>query len=229
VRGLEKWIEKLSRSTAMKIASNKIKSRKIDSKDLVKELGQPFFTNTPPTKHRAGIVTGLAWTAMGGEALTVEAVALNGKDGALKLTGQMGNVMMESANLAWTYVKKFLDKPEHKEFYEKNTVHMHIPAGAVPKDGPSAGITMAACLYSLVLGKSLKPGVAMTGELTLSGEVLPVGGIKEKIMAAQRAKYKLVILPKANERDLKEVPASARKGLKFKLVSHVNEVFKAGF
>ncbi|MCC6278850.1 MAG: endopeptidase La [Oligoflexia bacterium] len=228
VRNLEKWIEKIARTTAMKIASKKATVLNVSPKNLVRYLGEPPFTDQSKPKMRPGISVGLAWTALGGETLTIEAVAVDGK-GELKLTGQMGQVMNESANIAWTYVKNFADGPKFRKFFESKTIHLHIPAGAVPKDGPSAGITMAVCLLSLVTKRSMKAGIAMTGELTLNGQVLPVGGIKEKVLAAQRMGYRHVILPSENKRDLKSLPASVKKVMRFTLVQHMDEVIKACF
>ncbi len=203
------------------------------------------------------MVTGLAWTAYGGEILFIETLPLKGK--GFKLTGQLGGVMNESANLAYSYVKKILQnkidldavvakkqsqvKPskkikvdiqpvqkkvelEHEDYLAAHEVHLHLPAGATPKDGPSAGITMALALYSLATNKAVDSDIAMTGELSLTGKVLPVGGIKEKVLAAKRAGIKNIILPKQNEKDLKEVPLLHRKGMKFYPVSHFDEVLK---
>ena len=147
----------------------------------------------------------------------------------LKLTGQMGEVMSESANIGWTYMKRAAKDERSLKRLKGQGVHLHIPAGAVPKDGPSAGITMAASLYSLVKNKSVVPGLAMTGELTLTGQVLPVGGIREKVIAAKRNGYKSIIIPRENGRDLKEIPASVKKGVKFHLVKNMNDVIKLAF
>ncbi len=223
VRGLEQFIEKLCRKQALKIATGKKFKPTILPKDLENLIGSPYFTNNGKPTLKPGMAIGLAWTAMGGETLVLESVATHGKDGALKLTGQLGNVMTESANIAWTYVKKALPK---SEFFKENTVHVHFPAGAVPKDGPSAGITLATSLFSLVTGKRVKKDLVMTGELTLTGQVLPVGGIREKVIAARRNGYKEVILPFQNKRDLKEIPLSVKKGLKFHLVKEMDEVVK---
>jgi ATP-dependent Lon protease len=186
-------------------------------------------------------VVGLAWTGYGGDILQVETIPLRGK--GLKLTGQLGEVMNESANLAYSYVKKLLQHSSEKrksikkiseeqggeDYLSSHEIHLHLPAVATPKDGPSAGITIATALYSLATDKKVKAGIAMTGELSLTGKVLPVGGIKEKVLAAKRSGIKIIILPSENEKDLKEVPERHRKGLKFFPVKHFDEVLKICF
>ena len=235
VRVMEQCVAKLCRKAVLEKVSRKRGHKKFNPqpKDLEKYLGVVRFQSELAKKNmKPGVVTGLAWTAYGGEILFIETLPLKGK-GGFKLTGQLGDVMNESATLAYSFVKKILEdqnKPKHKEkeedFLEQHEVHLHLPAGATPKDGPSAGITMALALYSLATNKRVKAGLAMTGELSLTGEVLPVGGIKEKVLAAKRAGIKTIILPKANEKDLKEVPERHRKGLKFYPVSHFDEVLK---
>ncbi len=230
VRNLEKWIEQICRNKALAVAEGKDSGKSVAIKDLEKIIGPPYFTNSRLVKFKPGISVGLAWTAMGGETLTIQSVAVPGKNPDLKLTGQMGNVMNESANIAWTYVKKSMGENKRgKKFISKNSIHLHIPAGAVPKDGPSAGISLATSLFSLVKGESVKPGLAITGELTLTGNVLPVGGIREKVIAAKRNGYSDVMLPKENARDLKEIPAGVKKGLNFHLVSNMNQVLRIAF
>ena len=210
-------------------------------------LGPKRFSSEKVQKPlEPGVVTGLAWTAFGGDILFIETLPLKGK--GFKLTGQLGDVMNESANLAYSYVKSMLQKELEEEqkpkskrkktnkdersseeaetFLSKHEIHLHLPAGATPKDGPSAGITMALALYSLSKNKKIRSTIAMTGELSLTGKVLPVGGIKEKVLAAKRAGIKEIMLPIDNEKDLKEVPEQHRKGLKFYPVSHFNEVLK---
>jgi ATP-dependent Lon protease len=177
-------------------------------------------------ESEVGVATGLAWTPYGGEILRVEATVLKGK-GNLMLTGQMGEVMQESAKAALSYVRsraKLFGLPEN--FYEGIDVHIHVPEGAVPKDGPSAGITMATALISTLINKPVDKEIAMTGEITLRGRVLPVGGIKEKVLAAARAKVKCVILPAQNKEDLAEVPPSAKRKLKFIFVKNMDEVLE---
>jgi ATP-dependent Lon protease len=171
-------------------------------------------------------VVGLAWTSGGGDILFIEA-ADNPGGGTLKLTGQMGDVMTESAAIAWSYVKKKAAQEFRldRDYFKSRDIHLHIPAGAIPKDGPSAGVTMATALYSLLSGKMVRQRVAMTGELSLVGKVLPVGGIKEKLLAAKRAGISEVILPKLNEKDIADVPPYALNGLQLHYVSNVEEVF----
>ena len=242
VRTLEQHIAKLCRKAAL----NKVdKSKKIFSinKDNLEDLlgGAKFQTELARKTLRPGVVTGLAWTAFGGEILYIETLPLKGK--GFKLTGQLGDIMNESANLAYSYVRKILqfqikktipskkvskekkkDDKSDNDYLANHEVHLHLPAGATPKDGPSAGITMALALYSLATNKSIKSNLAMTGELSLTGKILPVGGIKEKVLGAKRAGIKSIILPKQNEKDLKEVPERHRKGIKFFPVSHFDEV-----
>ncbi|MCO4793596.1 MAG: endopeptidase La [Bacteriovoracaceae bacterium] len=241
VRVMEQMIAKLCRKAALEKVSAKRKKKfapKIT--DLEDLLGSPRYSSELAQKNmKPGIVTGLAWTAYGGEILFIETLELKGK-GGFKLTGQLGDVMNESANIAYSYIKQHLQneddkapkkKPvvveeESEDYLSNHEVHLHLPAGATPKDGPSAGITMALALYSLATNKKVKAGIAMTGELSLTGKVLPVGGIKEKVLAAKRAGIKTIILPKQNEKDLGEVPERHRKGLKFHPVSHFDEVLK---
>jgi ATP-dependent Lon protease len=187
-----------------------------------------------------GVVTGLAWTAAGGDILFIEALALEGK-GELRLTGQMGDVMIESARIALSHVKKVLSeegalltgvaksekgqKLSSTEWFQKHDIHLHIPAGAVPKDGPSAGVTMATAILSVLKGQKVKNRLAMTGELSLVGKVLPVGGIKEKVLAAKRAGIRTIFLPVLNKKDLKEIPPRHLEGIEFKFASRVEEIF----
>ena len=196
--------------------------------ELSEWLGPKRYYNELAERITApGVVVGLAWTAAGGDILFIEAMDLPGS-GNMRLTGQMGEVMTESAAIAWSYVKKKAGKElkmDHS-FFKHRDLHLHIPAGAIPKDGPSAGITMATALYSLLSGRRFRQKLAMTGELSLIGKVLPVGGIKEKILAAKRAGITELILPKLNEKDIKEVPDYALKGMTIRYVSHVEEVFR---
>ena len=232
LRVLQQMVEKIARKAAATIVKKtdlkqNVRPIWIQVDDLAEYLGPKRFYNELAERITApGVVTGLAWTSMGGDILFIEAQNLPGS-GQFKLTGQMGEVMTESAAIAWTYVKKKLSKEKgfKIEQYKESDYHLHIPAGAIPKDGPSAGITMAAALYSLVTGRKAKQKTAMTGELSLIGKVLPVGGIKEKILAAKRAGVTTIILPKLNEKDVNEVPAYARKDMTIIYVSHVEEVF----
>ncbi len=231
VRMLEQTVAKLCRKAALKKISEKAYSKFSPApEELEKLLGGPRFLSDVAEKILdPGIVTGLAWTAYGGEILLIETIPLEGK-GGFKLTGQLGDVMNESASLAYSYIKRILQlAKKHKEndFLENHDIHLHLPAGATPKDGPSAGVAMALALYSLSMGKRIKSNLAMTGELSLTGRVLPVGGIKEKVLGAKRAGIKSILLPKKNERDLLEVPQEHRKGINFVLVEHFDDVLKA--
>lgn len=250
VRIMEQNIAKLCRVAALNRVRKSKGQKKFNPKatELLKHLGGPrFFSEKVEKGLRPGVVTGLAWTAFGGEILTIETLPLKGK-GEFKITGQLGEVMNESASLAYSYVKRLLqneieesfakekkkivqkDKKEKAEppedFLASHEIHLHLPAGATPKDGPSAGITMALALYGLARNKRVKSSIAMTGELSLTGKVLPVGGIKEKVLGAKRAGIKEIILPKRNEKDLLEVPARHRKGIKFYPVERFDEVLK---
>ncbi len=233
VRILEQMIGKLCRKAAMaKVTKKKFTKFSPKPAELEKLLGPVRFQSELAEKSLdPGVVTGLAWTAYGGAILFVESIPLKGK--GLKLTGQLGDVMNESANLAHSFVKKMLQeeiakskKKDEKDYLEEHFIHLHLPAGATPKDGPSAGITMALALYSLAKNRKVKARIAMTGELSLTGKVLPVGGIKEKVLAAKRAGIKEIILPFDNKKDLKEVPANHRKGMKFYAVKKFSEVLK---
>ncbi len=213
VRRLEKQIGKIVRKSVVKILEGVKKPIEIGVHDLKAYLGGPVFRDERNLSG-AGVVTGLAWTAMGGATLSIEAVKTHEFNRGFKLTGQLGDVMKESAEIAYGYIlshaKKFGADPE---FFQKSFIHLHVPAGATPKDGPSAGITMASALLSLALGKSVRK-LAMTGELTLTGQVFPVGGIREKVIAARRAGVRELILPDDNRDDFDEVPEHIRKGIK---------------
>ena len=193
---------------------------------IVTYLEKPPFDESQIIKaDKAGTAVGLAWTNMGGDTLLIEAVAHKGKEG-FQVTGQLGDVMKESASIALTWAKRFVlaENIADTAWFEKNTIHMHIPEGATPKDGPSAGITMSTALLSLMKNTQIKPGWAMTGELSLTGQVLPIGGLKEKTVAAKRNKIKHIIIPKGNERDLDKIPAHVKKGLSFHPVTRMDEV-----
>ncbi len=204
------------------------KVRTIDSADVYKYLGKPFFDESQiKTASVPGTAIGLAWTSMGGDTLLIESSSFAGK-GGLVLTGQMGDVMKESSQIAFNWARKFvLDKGKKKaRWFDENIVHLHIPEGATPKDGPSAGITMATTFVSLFTGKVIKKHLAMTGELSLTGQVLPIGGLREKTVAAKRNKIKTIIIPKANQRDLDEIPDIVKAGITFIPVSDVHEVLE---
>ncbi len=224
VRTLEKLIMKLVRKCAVKLLNPRSKRISIGPAEVHKFLGRRVFRDDDRRgRPQPGVIVGLAWTSMGGDTLIIEATALRSERGGLKQTGQLGSVMVESSEIAYTFARKLCqDSRRCADFFGKHLIHLHVPAGATPKDGPSAGITMASALYSLATGKSIKAGWAMTGELNLTGQVMPVGGIKEKIIAARRAKLRNVILPAANERDYETLPAS----VKAKLTVHFASTFE---
>jgi ATP-dependent Lon protease len=243
LRSLQKLINQIARKAAARIVKNQVITKigngatvtqktpstiTVKEKDLVQWLGPKRFYNEVAERIISpGIVVGLAWTAMGGEILFIEASETPGS-GNLKLTGKMGDVMTESANIAWSYMKKKLSSEMKRSpsYFKEHDFHLHIPAGAIPKDGPSAGITMATALYSLLTGRKSKQKIAMTGELSLIGKVLPIGGVKEKILAARRAGIQTILLPKLNEKDLVDVPSYALKGINIEFVNHLEDVLK---
>ena len=230
IRLLEKQISSLMRKTAVNVAKGKNKKRLVfNEKNIEDYLGSQRFTDE--SKRRIdvpGVITGLAWTAYGGDILFVESNYIKAAKGEFKYTGQLGGVMKESAMIAFTYAKKWISvhKKSHSRFFDDNEVHLHIPGGAVPKDGPSAGVTMCLSLISLALNKRVAPDIAMTGELSIVGKVLPVGGIKEKVIAAVRSGIKRVILPEENKKDLKDIPDNIKKKIKFIFVKELDEVVK---
>lgn len=236
VRHYEKQLDRIHRKIVTEIVTNKELSSKtesfaqytIDADDLFKYLGKPDFDESQiKAASVPGTAIGLAWTSMGGDTLLIEATSFAGK-GGLVLTGQMGDVMKESSQIAFDWVRKYV--VEHNivkaEWFDENIVHLHIPEGATPKDGPSAGVTMATTFLSLFMKKVIKKNLAMTGELSLTGQVLPIGGLREKTVAAKRNKIKTIIIPKVNERDLDEIPDNVKAGITFKPVSNVMEVLE---
>lgn len=227
VRNLERKIAAVCRKTALRIVNGEAKSAKVTAKNLHKYLGKVIYLEDDVSlEAAAGICTGLAWTRVGGELLKVEVVACKGK-GHLALTGQLGDVMKESAQAGYTYIRSRADELGlDQDFYETTDIHIHLPEGAIPKDGPSAGITMATAMISALTGRKVKKNLAMTGEITLSGRVLPVGGIKEKFLAAHRYGVKTIIMPAKNEQDLEELPANVRAKMHFIPVKHMDEVLK---
>jgi len=231
VRGVENNIKRICRKSARRIATGKARKIAVDEQDLPELLGKRIFLNEDPFKQpHPGVVMGLAWTSMGGETLYVEATKVAADKPGFKQTGQLGNVMVESSEIAYTMVRSYFnDNPNAKGFFDKNFVHLHVPSGATPKDGPSAGITMASALYSLAIDKAIKPKWAMTGELSLTGLVMPVGGIKEKTIAAKRSDVVNIIFPAANKRDFDELPAHIRHGLKPHFVENFDDVVKLCF
>jgi len=237
VRTLENNLKKILRKLALEIVkSSESKKKSIDKyvitpEELPKYVGKPLFLSdriyeTTPI----GIAAGLAWTSMGGATLYVESIKIPAEKTDMKLTGQAGQVMKESSEIAWSYLHGALHKyaPGHT-FFEKSQVHIHIPEGATPKDGPSAGITMVTSLLSLLRGEPVAHELCMTGELTLTGRVLPIGGVKEKIVAAKRSGLKVIILPKDNLRDVEELTADVKEGIAIHFVEHYDEVFKIAF
>ncbi|MBQ8320451.1 MAG: endopeptidase La [Clostridia bacterium] len=231
VRSLERTVGTLARKIAVKYADNKrMRKVKITKKKVEELLGPPRRSDEEKGREdEVGAVCGLAWTAFGGTTLTVEATATKGK-GEIRLTGKLGDVMKESALAAITYIHSHAEKFGVKEeAFENTDIHVHVPEGATPKDGPSAGITIATAILSVLTGKKVRADVAMTGEITLRGKVLPIGGLKEKSLAASRAGIKTVIIPKANTRDLKDVPDTVKKQLTFYPVESAEEVFKKVF
>ncbi|WP_430424667.1 endopeptidase La [Maribacter litoralis] len=225
VRSLEKQIAKMVRYAAKSIATEEEYDIKVSNEDIIEVLGSPKLQRDKYENNEvAGVVTGLAWTSVGGDILFIESILSKGK-GTMSITGNLGKVMKESATIAMEYIKSNADRfGIDASVFEKYNVHIHVPEGATPKDGPSAGITMLTSLVSLFTQKRIKKSLAMTGEITLRGKVLPVGGIKEKILAAKRAKIKEIILCADNERDIKEIKESYLKGLTFHYVKEMSEV-----
>ena len=227
VRNLERKLATICRKVAMRIVEGKAKGAQVTEKNLEKYLGPVIFLDEDLSMEPAvGVANGLAWTSVGGELLKVEVLAFKGK-GGLTLTGQLGDVMKESAQAGYTYIRsraKVLGLPE--DFGEKMDIHIHLPEGAVPKDGPSAGVTMVTAMVSALTGRSVKGKLAMTGEISLSGKVWPVGGVKEKTLAAYRYGVRTVLLPKRNMQDLDELPENIRKQMTFIPVEHLDEVLK---
>jgi len=229
VRTLERQIASVIRGVAVKIAEGDTTPRKVDEEEQVREfLGpQKYTSEVAERTEEAGVATGLAWTSVGGEILFIEATRMFGT-GKLQLTGQLGDVMKESAQAALSYVRTNAEKyGVAKDFLEKSDIHIHIPAGGMPKDGPSAGVTMCTAIVSMLTGIRVRHDVAMTGEITLRGRVLPIGGLKEKVLAAHRAGIKRVIVPERNKADLDEVPAEVKGELAFVFVSKMDQVLEA--
>ncbi|MDA8158374.1 MAG: endopeptidase La [Deltaproteobacteria bacterium] len=227
LRNLEREIGTVCRKVARNIAENKIKKYIITDKNIHKYLGTiKILPEEERQKDEIGVATGLAWTPVGGEVLYIETILVKGK-GAVSLTGQLGDVMKESAHAAVSYARSKADELGIKtDTFEKNDIHIHIPEGAIPKDGPSAGITMATSLISAVLKKPVRKDIAMTGEITLRGNVLPIGGLKEKSLAALRAGIKTILIPERNKKDLEDISPLVKKNLKFIPVRHMDEVIK---
>lgn len=228
VRNLEREVANVCRKIARQVAERKRYPRQITPDKVRELLGPPRFTeDIRPDVDEVGVATGAAWTAAGGELLIIEVNLMPGK-GNLILTGQLGDVMRESAQAALTYTRSQVDALGiEAERFERQDIHIHLPEGAVPKDGPSAGATLATALISAFTGRSIRHDVAMTGEITLRGRVLPVGGVREKALAARRAGIRTFILPRKNERDLLDIPKHLRQDIKFVLVDRIEEVLAA--
>ena len=229
VRGLDKLLQKILRKCVVQLMTGEKDSINVGVKDVETFLGMPYFRNEK-TLRGVGVVTGLAWTSMGGATLPVEANKVHELSRGLKLTGKLGEVMKESAEIAYSYVLSHTKSyQKNAEFFDKCMIHLHVPEGATPKDGPSAGITMATALMSLAKGEPVQRPLAMTGELTLTGQVLPVGGIREKIIAAKRSKVNEVILPEANRRDFEELPESVKADMTVHFAERFADVEKVVF
>ena len=227
LRNLEREIARICRKAAVKIAEGKKGNFSLTASNVKSYLGRPIFTSTAaPTIDQVGVVTGLAWTRFGGEILQIESVKMKGRD-RLRLTGHLGEIMKESAQTALGYIRaNALRYDIDDAVFDNSTIHIHIPEGAIPKDGPSAGITLAASVLSALSGKRIRKDTAMTGEITLTGRVLAVGGIKEKVLAAARSGIYRIIMPKDSEGELELIPRDLKNRMTFILVSGVDEAFE---
>jgi ATP-dependent Lon protease len=234
VRNLEREIGRALRKVAIDVAKrsedDSSDALELDEDKVREFLGKPRYRDEAQLRTELpGVATGLAWTPTGGKVLYVEARSMEGKD-KLLLTGQLGDVMKESARIALSFVQGELERLGlPKDALEDKTIHLHVPAGAIPKDGPSAGVTLVTALVSVLTGRTVREDMGMTGEVTLQGRVLPIGGVKQKVLAAHRQGLKTVILPKANDVDLDEVPEEIREELNFELVDHVDEVLQLAY
>jgi ATP-dependent Lon protease len=224
---LEREISKVSRKVARRKAEKRRTPRRITRAALARLLGPPQINpHLAEVEDQIGTSTGLAWTENGGESISVEVLLTEGK-GGLQITGQVGEIMQESAQAALSYVKsRSSDLGINPDTFEKADIHIHVPEGAIPKDGPSAGITMATALASALTGRAVRRDVGMSGEITLRGRVLPIGGVREKVMAAYRLKLGTVILPDQNLKDLIDIPSRARTALDLRMVRHMDEVLQ---
>jgi ATP-dependent Lon protease len=229
VRNLERQIGTVCRKIVTLMAEKKKHKKTIDINKIHEFLGRPKFMGNSEIERRTsipGVATGLAWTPTGGDILFIEASKMPGSKG-FQITGSIGTVMQESAHAALTFVRSHAKELGiDPDFFEKEDIHLHIPAGATPKDGPSAGVTITTALVSLLTNRAIRADLGMTGEITLRGQIMPVGGIKEKMLAAHRAGLKTIILPKLNEPDLDDIPQEIRADLKFHLVERMEEVIK---
>jgi len=228
VRNLDRQIATIARKVARRLAEGQAAPARVTVEVVSEELGRPrFFDEVAERTDRPGVATGLAWTPTGGDVLFVEATMMPSREERLVLTGMLGEVMRESAQAALSYVRSQAPRLGiDPTLFEGKTVHVHVPAGAIPKDGPSAGVTMVTALASLATGRVVRSDVAMTGEITLRGKVLPVGGIKEKVLAAHRSGIRTVILPRRNEADLEDVPAELRRELAFVFADTAEDVLQ---
>ncbi|MEK7139059.1 MAG: S16 family serine protease, partial [Patescibacteria group bacterium] len=228
VRDLERQLAAIIRKVTRNIVESSSKKEVVVSKDVLhKYLGPVKYSHqVAETKDEVGVVTGLGWTSVGGEVFSIEVARIPGK-GRLILTGQLGDVMKESAQAALSFARAYAAKQGIKEEFSKSDIHIHVPSGAIKKDGPSAGIAMTTALVSVFLKKYVRKEVCMTGEVTLRGKVLEIGGVKEKILAAHRAGLKKVLLPLDNKKDMEDIPASVRKDTEFEFVKTMDDVLKS--
>jgi len=229
VRNLEKQLHKIVRKGIVRMLESSEEPIRVGVKELQDYLGQPLFRKEKPLRG-VGVVTGLAWTPMGGVTLGVEASRIHSQDRGFQLTGQLGDVMKESASIAHSFVSSHLNQYKgDPSFFDKSYIHLHVPEGATPKDGPSAGVTMATALLSLARNEAPVRTVAMTGELTLTGQVLAVGGIREKVIAARRQKINTLILPEANRGDFEELPDYLKEGIEAHFAKEYTDVYRVCF
>ena len=230
VRTLENRIRKLMRKAAREFTSGRTEPLVVGRRDLPGLLGQPLYTTEELFENVAGVVTGLAWTSLGGATLPIEATAMPSRNKGFRQTGQLGNVMVESSEIAYSFVMAHLaEYGASGDFFDTHFVHLHVPAGATPKDGPSAGVTMATALISMMKGRPVRAKLGMTGELTLTGRVLPIGGVKEKTIAARRAGLKVLIFPEGNREDFAELPDYLKEGLEVHFAREYRDVYKVAF
>lgn len=231
VRNLEKQIRKIIRKATLKLAEEEEMSFEVKAADIEGYLGKPIFNTEKLYDHPIpGVVLGLAYTSMGGATLYIESAAIRSKAAGLKQTGQLGDVMRESSEIAYSYIRgRLAEEEKYANFFDQNLVHLHVPAGATPKDGPSAGITMSLSLYSLATGKAVKEGLAMTGEITLTGKVLPIGGVKEKTIGARRVGIKELIFPADNRRDFEQLPEYIKEGITAHFADYFDDVLAVAF
>jgi ATP-dependent Lon protease len=225
VRNMEREIGRVCRKVARAVTEGRTEKTEITADKVIELLGpEKYFSEVAERTQEPGVAIGLAWTPNGGDILFIESTRMSGKKG-MTITGHLGDVMKESAQAALSYVRSRADRlGVPPDFFENCDLHIHVPAGAIPKDGPSAGITMASSLSSLLTGRPVRSHLAMTGEITLRGKVMPIGGVKEKVLAARRAGITTVILPKRNEKDLEDVPANVRQEMQFHFVETMDEV-----